>query len=100
VTRNSTTKADAVADALHYVFTSPNEADANGEHANVVDAIAIAGRRIHSGLRLLGDDDRPLVLALYAIADGLKAVAAAIDRYPAPPHPDSPYSAPKGGREG
>lgn len=33
-------------DALHYVFTSPNEFDRNGEVANVVDGLFAIARAI------------------------------------------------------
>jgi hypothetical protein len=53
-------KTDDLADALRYVFTSPNVSDSNGEAANAVDVLAAladqAGR----------------------IADGLLEIAAAI----------------------
>jgi hypothetical protein len=47
--------ANELAEALRYVFVSPNESDANGEAANLVDAVASAGRRIGWGLERLAE---------------------------------------------
>jgi uncharacterized protein Yka (UPF0111/DUF47 family) len=48
---------NAIADALRNVLISPNECDSNLEAANVVDAIANAGRDIARALRALGTGD-------------------------------------------
>ncbi len=48
-------KTDELAEAVRAVLVSPNEWDSNGEPANVVDAIASAGRDIRAGLEALAD---------------------------------------------
>ncbi len=49
------TKTDELAEAVRATLTSPNEWDSNGEPANIVDAVAAAGRDIRAGLEALAD---------------------------------------------
>ena len=46
---------DQLADAIRETLISPNESDANWEPANVVDAIANAGRNVRAGLERLAE---------------------------------------------
>jgi hypothetical protein len=63
---NESPDVNAVADALAMALISPNEADRNGEHANVVDG-------------------------LFAIARALDRVAVALEKSNiGAPRPDSP----------
>ena len=48
-----TAKDDALAAAIGYAFTSPNESDSNLETANIVDALY----RVARALRALGNGD-------------------------------------------
>lgn len=69
---------DAIAQAIHENFTSPNVSDSNWEAANVVDGLDKIGRAIYSATHTSSNPDRSLVDALYYIGGSLKDVAEAI----------------------
>lgn len=47
------TDAEIIADAMHFCLISPNEADSNGEAANIVDALAKIGRGLYAVARAI-----------------------------------------------
>jgi len=68
-------KPDALAEALRAMLISPNECDANGECANVVDAIFACGRIVSHGLKQVAANDHST-----RVADGIFELARAVDR--------------------
>jgi hypothetical protein len=79
------TKTDSqLAEVLRYVLVSPNVADANGEPANLVDAVDHVATAIQSGLKWLGTGDAATTMGAIefhavTIKDGLDSVASAIN---------------------
>lgn len=75
---------DELARALKYTFSSPNVPDANGEPANVVDAIAMLATEFRRGLRDLGNADAATPMGAIeahgkAITDAASTIAMSID---------------------
>jgi hypothetical protein len=68
-------KPDALAEALQATLISPNECDANGECANVVDAIFACGRIVCHGLKQVAVNDHS-----NRVADALAELARQVGR--------------------
>ena len=82
MTERKPTQAEIIARALEFVLVSPNVSDSNGEAANLVDTTQNLARALWSTapFEQRRDGNKTAADALFALADGVNAVADQLAR--------------------